>query len=143
MVLAAPAGLYLGGSAVAQSALQPLIDDFLDELEFLMGDNTTKHGALRTSLGYPKPWRVNFVEIGNEDNLNGGPASYTSYRFPMFYDAIKAKYPNMTVIASFETKNLPGDAAQDYHTYNKPGSMIGDFTKFDRYDRKHKVIVGA
>ncbi|KAK0709344.1 putative vacuolar segregation protein, partial [Lasiosphaeria miniovina] len=143
-LLATWAGLYLGGSLTPQSGLQPYVDDFLDELEFLMGDAaTTKYGAQRASiLGHARPWRVNFVEIGNEDNLNGGPASYTAYRFPMFYNAIKAKYPNMTVVASMETKSLPGDAAQDYHTYSQPKSMIGDFAKFDRYDRKHKVIVG-
>jgi hypothetical protein len=114
----------------------------MNELEFLQGDTSTKYGALRASLGYPKPWKVNFVEIGNEDNLNGGPSSYNSYRFKMFYDAVKAKYPNMTILASFETKTLPGDAGMDYHTYNQPNKMIGDFGKFDRYDRKHKVIVG-
>lgn len=143
-MLATFAGLYLGGSIVSQGALQPHIDDFLDELEFLTGDAaTTEYGALRASLGYPEPWRVNFVEVGNEDNLNGGSYSYTAYRFSMFYDAIKAKYPNMTVIASYEIGNLPGDAAQDYHTYNKPNNMIADFAKFDRYNRDHKVIVGA
>ena len=138
------AGLYLDGSTVSQGALQPYIDDFLDELEFLTGDAaTTEYGALRASLGYPEPWQINFVEVGNEDNLNGGSSSYTAYRFSMFYDAIKAKYPNMTVIASYETGSLPGDAAQDYHTYNKPNNMISDFSKFDRYSRDHKVIVGA
>ncbi|KAF2190292.1 glycoside hydrolase family 51 protein [Zopfia rhizophila CBS 207.26] len=141
-LLATFAGLYLGGSVVAQNALQPYVDDFMNELEFLMGDTGTNYGALRASLGYSQPWKVNFVEIGNEDNLNGGTASYNSYRFSMFYNAIKAKYPNMTVIASFENGNLPGDAAQDYHTYNKPNSMVTDFNKFDRYDRKHKVIIG-
>ena len=138
------AGLYLDGSTVSQGALQPYIDDFLDELEFLTGDAaTTEYGALRASLGYPEPWQINFVEVGNEDNLNGGSSSYTAYRFSMFYDAIKAKYPNMTVIASYEIADLPGDAAQDYHTYNKPNNMINDFAKFDRYNRDHKVIVGA
>lgn len=118
------------------------MDDFLNELEFLTGDVSTKYGALRASLGYPRPWTVNLVEVGNEDNLNNGLSSYNTYRFPMFYNAIKAKYPNMTIIASFETNTLPGDAARDYHTYNKPDAMIGDFAKFDKYDRKHKVLVG-
>ena len=50
------AGLYLDGSTVSQGALQPYIDDFLDELEFLTGDAaTTEYGALRASLGYPEP----------------------------------------------------------------------------------------
>ncbi|GAB1319356.1 Alpha-L-arabinofuranosidase A [Madurella fahalii] len=141
-LLAAFGGMYLSGTLISQNALQPYIDDFMNELEFLMGDTSTKYGALRASLGYPKPWKVNMVEIGNEDHLNGGPDSYLSYRFPMFYNAIKAKYPNMTVIASFESNNLPGDAAQDYHTYTRPNNMIRDFTKFDRHDRRHKVIVG-
>ncbi|KAK3329952.1 alpha-L-arabinofuranosidase A [Apodospora peruviana] len=143
-LLATFAGLYLGKNVIAQNALQPYVDDFMNELEFLMGDTSTKYGALRASLGYPTPWKVNFVEVGNEDDLNNGKDSYNSYRYKMFYNAIKAKYPNMTIIASFETtmSGLPADAAKDYHTYNQPNKMINDFTKFDRYDRAHKVIVG-
>ena len=161
VVLGASAGLYLGGAVVAQNAMQPYIDEFLNELEFLTGDASTKYGGLRVALGYAKPWTIRYVglccpgwvyscakanvrrvEIGNEDNLNGGSASYTAYRFPLFYSAIKAKYPNMTIIASFEARGLPAGAAQDYHVYDRPNRLVPSFSKFDKYDRKQKVLIG-
>jgi alpha-L-arabinofuranosidase len=62
----------------------------MDELEFLIGSTSTKNGALRASLGYPDPSKINYVEIGNEDNFNNGQDPYNSYRFSAFYNAVKA-----------------------------------------------------
>jgi alpha-L-arabinofuranosidase len=100
-VLALWAGFWLDGSHVPQSELQTYVDDALDELEFLMGDTSTEWGAKRAALGYPDPWPIRFVEIGNEDSLNNGTKTYRKYRFSMFYEAIKAKYPDMTIIVSY------------------------------------------
>lgn len=94
-ILAVWAGLYLNGEIVPQNALQPYVDDAMAELEFLLvsfpklptisailantskGDPvTTKGGAYRASLGYITPFKIRYVEIGNEDYLNGGQASY-------------------------------------------------------------------
>lgn len=113
----------------------------MDELEFLMGDAKTTYGALRESLGYG-PWTINYVEIGNEDNLNGGQSSYSSYRFSAFYNAITAKYPDMTIIASTTGMSLPGTAAQDYHVYNRPNRLADQFNYFDHFNRSHKTLVG-
>ncbi len=94
------AGLWLNGSHVDKKDLQPYVDDALDELEFLMGDVSTPWGAKRAELGYPAPWPIRFIEIGNEDSLSNGGHTYRAYRFDMFYKAIKAKYPDMTIIVS-------------------------------------------
>lgn len=93
-------GLYLNGTHTPQDQLQPYIDDALEELEFLMGDVSTPWGAKRAALGYPEPWPIRMVEVGNEDSLSEGGPSYRKYRFDMFYKAIKAKYPDMMVIVS-------------------------------------------
>lgn len=61
-----------------------------------MSDESTTWGAKRIQLGYTEPFRINYVEVGNEDNLNSGSGSYSEYRFPMFYDAISAAYPNIS-----------------------------------------------
>lgn len=78
-MLAVYAGHALGtgllgstGANVPQAQLQPYIDDVMNELEYIMGAVSTKYGALRASHGYPDPWKVNYIEIGNEDNLTGG-----------------------------------------------------------------------
>jgi alpha-L-arabinofuranosidase len=111
-------------------------------LEFLMGSTSTKNGALRASLGYPNPWKINYVEIGNEDNLSGGQVSYSAYRFAAFYDAVHAKYPNLTVIASTSGMSLPGNAGQDFHVYNRPNLLAGQFDFFDHWSRSHKTLIG-
>jgi alpha-N-arabinofuranosidase len=39
------------------------VQEALDELEFILGDVHSKYGALRASLGHPRPWKLNYVEV--------------------------------------------------------------------------------
>lgn len=76
-VLEVWADLYLNGYITPpdvgpEAELQPYVDDAMNELGFLTGDISTKYGALRASLGYLQPWKINIVEVGNEENLGGG-----------------------------------------------------------------------
>lgn len=71
-VYAVFAGHWLNGQTVSQSQLQPYITDALNQLEYIMGSTSTKYGALRASHGYTQGWKINYLEIGNEDNLSGG-----------------------------------------------------------------------
>lgn len=84
-VLAVWAGEYLDNTIIAEAELGPYVQEAMNELEFLMGDASTTYGAQRIALGYTDPFNIKFVEVGNEDNLNGGASSYVSYRFKMFY----------------------------------------------------------
>jgi len=85
-------GLSLNGDITPKDQLQQFIDDALDEIEFIRGPPDSKWGKVRAHLGHPEPWKLEYVEIGNEDWLAGAPAgweSYKEYRFPMFLEAIK------------------------------------------------------
>ncbi len=62
-ILAVWAGLYLNHSVISSAALQPYVQDTMNELEFIMGDVSTPYGKLRASLGYPQPWTINYVEV--------------------------------------------------------------------------------
>lgn len=84
-VLAVWSGEYLDGTIISEADLAPYVQEALDELEFLMGDASTTYGAQRIALGYEDPFTIKFVEVGNEDNLNGGEDSYIDYRFDAFY----------------------------------------------------------
>lgn len=46
--------------------MQPILQEALDELEFLTGSTKTQWGAKRAEFGHPEPFDVPFVEIGNE-----------------------------------------------------------------------------
>jgi alpha-L-arabinofuranosidase len=152
-VLGVWAGLALDGGVTPKEDLQPFIDDALDEIEFVRGPADSKWGARRAELGHPEPFELNYVEVGNEDWLAGFPAgwnSYREYRFEMFYEAIKAKYPEIQVIASGATSDPAPEgettgpnkaegidftktpsAIGDYHPYREPDELVYEFDRFD------------
>ena len=119
-------------NTLSASQLEPYVTLALNELEFILGDTTTEYGALRASLGYPEPWKLNYVEIGNEDNLWNGESSYIAYRWNLFFDAIHAKYPDLTLISSTQDQTVAGPgSAWDFHIYTRPDDFV---SKFDYWD---------
>ncbi len=108
----------------------------------------TKWGAVRASLGHPKPWTVKYVEIGNEDWLAGRPTAYDSYkeyRFQMFLDAFTKKYPKIQVIASpsvFDDMVIPAPAAGDSHSYLTPDGFVQSFGMFDHLTKGNLTLIG-
>lgn len=79
---------YLSGEA-----LEPLIADILAGIEYANGDVATPWGARRAANGHPKPFRMKYVQIGNE-NLHR--PFHDNYK--RIYSAIKARYPDIQVI---------------------------------------------
>jgi alpha-L-arabinofuranosidase len=116
------------------------VQDALDAIEYANGPADSKWGALRAKAGHPKPFHLKLMEIGNE---NGGPLYYE--RYALFHDAIKAKYPDMQLIACEWhgiPKNRPLDLI-DQHDYNTPQSFRAKATRYDSYDRSGpKVYFG-
>ncbi|GAW27044.1 putative alpha-n-arabinofuranosidase a protein [Rosellinia necatrix] len=91
LILGVYAGLSLNGDITPEDQFQYFIDEALDEIEFIRGPADSKWGAVRAQLGHPEPWKLEYVEIGNEDWLAGAPAgwnTYKEYRFPLFLEAI-------------------------------------------------------
>ena len=69
--------------------LKPYVDDALDEIEYVTGDVHTYWGGKRAADGHPAPFKLSYVEIGNEDGFDTS-GSYNG-RFAQFYDGIKGK----------------------------------------------------
>ena len=141
--------MYLNGyisppDIIAEADLAPYVQDSLDELEFITGPVDSTYGALRASLGYPTPWTIKYVEIGNEDHLGNASYSYSQYRYAAFASAITSKYPNITVISSTgdRTAESPGSVT-DYHQYSRPDIFTTEFNYWDnRANAAHLTMVG-
>ncbi|KAF7555205.1 hypothetical protein G7Z17_g2392 [Cylindrodendrum hubeiense] len=143
-LLAVWAGLGFGAPILVGADLEPYVDDALLELEFILGDVTTAGGALRASLGHPEPYHLRFVEVGNEDNLADGCASYPQ-RFTQFFDAIHSAYSDLTIIASTADENclpnpIPEGAWLDFHDYNVPENYVSQYSLFDDWDRANPIL---
>ena len=116
------------------------VQDALDAIEYANGPASSTWGALRAKNGHPAPFDLKYMEIGNE---NGGPAYHE--RYALFYDAIKAKYPQMRLVANEwrgRPENRPVEIV-DEHYYSNPEFFIANAAKYDSYDRAgRKVYVG-
>src|SRR5664280_750204 len=73
--------------------IDPYIKDALDLIEFANGTPETKWGKIRAQMGHPAHFNMKMLGIGNEQ---WGPQSFE--RYSLFEKAIKAKYPNITLV---------------------------------------------
>ena len=97
---------------------------------------------MRAADGHPAPFNLNYVEIGNEDFFDSS-GSYNAYRFPMFYDAIKAAYPQLKIIATTNVTSRTPDVIDDHYYSSNPDVLAGDSSSYDNTSRSGpKHIVG-
>jgi alpha-N-arabinofuranosidase len=90
-LLAAYVGYSLDGEYVTPgTALQPYVQDALDEIQYITGSTSTPWGAQRAADGRPAPFPLTYVEIGNEDFFDTS-GSYDG-RFTQFFDGIRQNY---------------------------------------------------
>jgi alpha-N-arabinofuranosidase len=137
---------YRSGTFIANDSLQPYIQNALDAIEYAIGPVTSKWGKVRAAAGHPKAFPFKYVEVGNEQS---GPRY--AERYNRFYDAIKAKYPQIEIMASmgigdvnnYTTKQMEHIDYVDEHAYKAAGWTFTHFNHFDKYPRgKWKMYVG-
>jgi alpha-N-arabinofuranosidase len=144
------AGYALNGDHVdAGPLLKPYIDDALEEIEYVMGDVKTYWGSRRAADGHPAPFKMKYVEIGNEDWFDRSN-SYDG-RFTQFREAIEKKYPQLICISTIADAQYPKlkvtsgkkPAVLDEHYYRNTWEMWANASQYDTYDRKEpKIFVG-
>ncbi len=152
-ILGVFAGYVLSGDYVTGKALDGFIEEALDEIEYVIGDASTEWGARRVADGHPEPFPLRYVEVGNEDFFDRS-GSYAE-RYTRFYEAIKAKYPQLEIISSEmpdKMKRLARDwnvsdrmklDIIDEHYYRGFKDMLRQCHMYDKYDRKGpKVFCG-
>ena len=144
-VLAVYAGYSLGGMHVNPGAdLEPYVQDAVDEIEYVTGSADTKWGAQRVNDGHPEPFKLTYVEIGNEDWFDRS-GSYDA-RFTQFSKAIKAKYPDLQIIATGPVKDAQLDvldehyyvrATQNFHSASHYDASSAGETSTPKWDGGH------
>jgi len=144
------AGYSLNGDHIdAGPLLTPYVDDALDEIEYITGDANSYWGAKRAADGHPKPFKLTYVEIGNEDWFDR-TNSYDG-RFNQFRTAIEAKYPQLHCISTIADAQYPNlkitsgkkPEVMDEHYYRDSWSMWENASQYDKYDRNGpKIFVG-
>ncbi|MDE5942105.1 MAG: carbohydrate-binding protein, partial [Muribaculaceae bacterium] len=129
------------------------IQEALDAIEYCNGDINTQWGAVRAANGHPEPFNLRLIEIGNENYQADASQQSDHYaeRYKQFYDAIKSRYPEITLIGNVEAwgtdnptwrNSYPVDVV-DEHYYRSPSWFLNQYGKYDSYDRsKPKVYVG-
>lgn len=120
-------------------ALDEMVQDTLDAIEYAIGSKESKWGRLRASMGHPEPFKMTYLEIGNE---NWGP-DYEK-RYNMIYKKVKELYPQIKTIANehVEKNGCPAECV-DEHFYNTTEFFAEHVNYYDDYDRKGpKIFVG-
>ncbi|MFT3782808.1 MAG: alpha-L-arabinofuranosidase C-terminal domain-containing protein [Nibricoccus sp.] len=129
-MLALFAGYVLNGDYVPPGS--PEMDlytkEALEEIEYFIGSSDTEWGKRRVADGFPEPFHLNYVEIGNEDFFDRS-GSYEG-RFAQMAKAIREKYPQLKIIATMPVKNSKPDLVDD-HLYANASSMQRQFNRYD------------
>ncbi|KAM0953955.1 putative non-reducing end alpha-L-arabinofuranosidase [Dioscorea sansibarensis] len=119
---------------VDTSTILAFVQDALDSIEFARGDNNSKWGSVRASMGHPEPFELKYVALGNQDcwkkNYQGN--------YLKFYYAIKAAYPDIQLVSNCDGSagklDHPADL-YDFHLYTSGNDMFARAHQFDHTSR--------
>lgn len=118
---------------------EEMLQDTMNALEYALGTTDSRWGKLRAQMGHPAPFKMNYLEIGNENN---GPEY--EIRYKRCYDAIHRQYPNICFIANIhiEKQGIYTDIV-DEHFYDTVEYFAENIGFYDEYDRNGpKVFIG-
>jgi alpha-L-arabinofuranosidase len=138
-----------GQRAIPMDEMPDYIKDVLDLIEWANGPVTSEWGAKRAAAGHPRPFNLEYIGIGNEDKIT---PEFTE-RFKMIYNAVQAKYPEITVIGTagplaegddFDKGWKLADDIKlpviDEHYYCSPEWFISHQNRYDMYSREKSGV---
>ncbi|PIL37709.1 hypothetical protein GSI_01403 [Ganoderma sinense ZZ0214-1] len=131
----------LGGTSEPETNLAGFIQQAKDQINFVIGDpETSAPAALRASLGHPDPFKLRFVEIGNEDFF---AASTYPYRWHDFFGNLSAAFPQIRFLATSDVRASgvgdpvlsPPAPSYDIHVYQTPAWFYENAFFYDSFAR--------
>lgn len=147
-------GCKIGGQqgGIPMEEMDEYIHSILNLIEYANGDAKSEWGKKRAEAGHPKPFNLKYIGVGNEDLIS----DIFIERFKMIHDAIREKYPEITVVGTagpfsegsdyttgWKLATEMGLTLVDEHYYQPPGWYLNNQDFYDKYDRsKAKVYLG-
>ncbi|MCA0232686.1 MAG: carbohydrate binding domain-containing protein [Bacteroidetes bacterium] len=141
-----------GQQALPMEELDEYVQEVLDLIEWANGPATSVWGAKRAAAGHPEPFKLEYIGIGNEDKIT----PEFEERFKIITQAVKTKYPNITLIGTsgpfsegedfekgWKISNDLSVPIVDEHYYKEPKWFLSNLNRYDSYDRtKAGVYLG-
>ncbi|TEB24480.1 arabinofuranosidase [Coprinellus micaceus] len=131
------AGYALGGTSVPENQLDPYIQEAVDQINFAIGDPAkSSAAALRASLGRSEPFKLLYVEIGNE--VGPSPHVLMWYRWRRFVTRLKQEFPQLRFMATTRVGDPrldPTPTEYDVHEYNVPTWFAQNTFYYDGFAR--------
>jgi alpha-L-arabinofuranosidase len=129
--------------------MDPWIQDALDLVEFANGPVTSAWGKIRAEMGHPEPFDLEYLGLGNEE----ADTPEFRQRFELVYNAIKAQYPDLTIIGTVGAQASGSDFESlwgynttlnvdmvDEHYYMTPDWFLSNLGRYDNYDRNAPAV---
>ncbi|HNW51623.1 MAG TPA: alpha-L-arabinofuranosidase C-terminal domain-containing protein [Prolixibacteraceae bacterium] len=133
-----------GQRALPINQMDEYVQDVLDLIEWANGPANSTWGAKRAAAGHPTPFNLQYVGIGNEDKIT----PEFEERFRMIFNAVKAKYPEITIIGTAGPFHSGDDFEKgwkianelkvpvvDEHYYCQPEWFLSNLKRYDAYKR--------
>jgi alpha-N-arabinofuranosidase len=130
-VLGVFAGYVLSGKHVDPGSpeMNQYTQEALEEIEYVSGPPDSEWGRRRAADGFPEPFPLHYVEIGNEDWFDKS-GSYDG-RFAQMAKAIRERYPKLKIIASAPVKSFKPDLVDD-HFYRSARVLMNQANQYDK-----------
>ena len=138
-----------GQKAIPMEDMQGYVQEVLDLIEWANGPVNSIWGAKRAAAGHPAPFNLQYVGVGNEDKIT----PEFEARFKMIFDAVKQKYPGITVIGTagpfhsgedfdkgWTLANQLAVPVVDEHYYTNPEWFVSNQYRYDKYNRKEGAV---
>ncbi len=138
-----------GQQGIPMNEMDDYIQEILDLIEYANGPETSTWGAKRAAAGHPEPFNLEYLGIGNEDEIT----ETFKTRFKMINDVVTAKHPEIIVIGTTGPFTQGRDYDEgwkfarqenvqmvDEHGYCSPSWFWSNLERFDAYPRTGPTI---
>lgn len=114
---------------IPMDEMGPIIQDYLDLIEFAKGDATTPMGRIRAEMGHPAPFQLEMIGVGNEQ----WNEIYFE-RYEVIHQAVKAKHPDIRLIGCAGWTSS-GQEIDNAHAWMRATSTKPDYSDEHFYKR--------